>query len=312
MARPGLMRHPKFRRFVKLLREPVPHCRGYLELLWEVGYESGDALIGDAADVEMAAEYPARRPKGKLLEALLNCGGPGHFGFIEPTKSDTQLTQYVIHDLLDHAPDYVLKRKLRERDRKHKGLQQNCPVSDQSVTGQCPPNGASNTTHPNTTHPTPPQPRNGQPPWTTDQLDAVTREAITGGRVGVEKDSLQGGSGEEREGGNGGGNLITKKTQFLQDLRDAEALGKAMPDGAAAEKSEILSGLQFRSNVCRRQLIDRHDIPAEWLRAQRADIERTEKDPSAIAGAILHRVKERDRERDRKRAAGNGAAVRQA
>ena len=45
MARPGLDKHVKFRRLVRILGEPEPHVRGYLELLWEVGYENGDPVL---------------------------------------------------------------------------------------------------------------------------------------------------------------------------------------------------------------------------------------------------------------------------
>jgi hypothetical protein len=58
MARPGLMIHPKFRRLVHVLQEPVAHVVGYLEMMWHVGYESGNAVLGDAVDVELAAQYP--------------------------------------------------------------------------------------------------------------------------------------------------------------------------------------------------------------------------------------------------------------
>ncbi|HZZ77238.1 MAG TPA: ATP-binding protein [Gemmataceae bacterium] len=39
MARPGLQKHPKFRRLVRMLNVPVPHALGYLECLWEVTYD---------------------------------------------------------------------------------------------------------------------------------------------------------------------------------------------------------------------------------------------------------------------------------
>jgi len=48
-----------------------------------------------------------------------------------------------IHDFWDHAPDYVRKRRLREKQREEKGdmLTGHCPVNDRSLSGHCPPNG---------------------------------------------------------------------------------------------------------------------------------------------------------------------------
>lgn len=147
MARPGLDRHVKFRRLERILDEPRPHVRGYLELLWETAYENGDPVIGDADAVEAAAEYPG--PPGKLCDALLTCGGVGRAGFIEPVDDATdcdgrsvaetdnpshktddpsrrtdQATKngpavhYQVHDLYDHAPEYVSSRANRESERR--------------------------------------------------------------------------------------------------------------------------------------------------------------------------------------------------
>jgi hypothetical protein len=109
VARPTLQTHPKFRRLVHTLQEPAPHVVGYLEVMWHVGYESGDPLLGDAVDVELAAQYPG--PAGKLFQALLDCG------FIELADCG----RYSIHDLYDHAPEYVQRRAERETKRRLKG-----------------------------------------------------------------------------------------------------------------------------------------------------------------------------------------------
>jgi hypothetical protein len=103
------MIHPKFRRLVHVLREPAPHVVGYLEVMWHVGYESGNALLGDEVDVELAAQYPGE--PGKLFKALLQCG------FIDAVEEG----QYAIHDLYDHAPDYVQRRLKREIERRERG-----------------------------------------------------------------------------------------------------------------------------------------------------------------------------------------------
>jgi hypothetical protein len=81
MGRPGLGIHPKFKRLCAILREPRPHVRGYLELIWEVAYEAGNPMIGDAAMIEAAAEWPGEF--GVLCNALLECGGSQKAGFIE-------------------------------------------------------------------------------------------------------------------------------------------------------------------------------------------------------------------------------------
>lgn len=109
MARPGLKVDPKFRRLVFLLKEAVPHVLGYLECLWSVAYESGDPLIGDKIDIELAAEWPGEA--GKLCQALLDCR------FIDESEPG----RFSIHDLFDHAPDYVRRRMERETERQAKG-----------------------------------------------------------------------------------------------------------------------------------------------------------------------------------------------
>ena len=121
MARPGLAVNVKFRKAVRLLGEPRPHVRGYLEMLWETAYENGEPIIGDADAVEAAAEYPGE--PGKLFDALMHCGGDGRAGFIE--ESSESPGQYQVHDLFDHAPDYVRKRRTRELERKDKGRRLN-------------------------------------------------------------------------------------------------------------------------------------------------------------------------------------------
>lgn len=69
MARPGLTQHPKFRRLARLLGS-APLALGCLELMWEVCYQNGDPLLGDAVDVEAAAHLhdPTRRPYGRAIQ----------------------------------------------------------------------------------------------------------------------------------------------------------------------------------------------------------------------------------------------------
>lgn len=117
MARPGLDKHPKYRRLVRMTGEPEALIRGCLELLWECAYEAGDPVIGDADAVEAAAKYPGE--PGKLFQSLLDCGGQDRDGFIELVEGESN--RYQIHDLYDHCPDYVRRRMAREYARKQKG-----------------------------------------------------------------------------------------------------------------------------------------------------------------------------------------------
>ena len=110
MARPSLSKHRKFLRLVAMLKAPRSHARGYLELIWESAYERGEPHLGDAIDVELAADWPGE--KGELARALVDCGGDGLPGFLVEEDG-----AFRVHDLFDHAPDYVRKRRIREIER---------------------------------------------------------------------------------------------------------------------------------------------------------------------------------------------------
>src|SRR5689334_11616671 len=109
MARPGLQKHPKFRRLVHTLQLPVPYVVGLLECLWDVAYECGDPILGDVIDVELAAQWPG--DPGTFCEALLMCGGEGRAGFIDHREDG----MYAVHDLFHHAPEYVIRRRSYEQ-----------------------------------------------------------------------------------------------------------------------------------------------------------------------------------------------------
>jgi hypothetical protein len=105
VARPGLRQHPKFKRLVHLLRQPIPHVLGYLECLWSVAYEHGKAEIGSELDVELSADWPGET--GALCKALVDCR------FLD----DVGDARYAVHDLFDHAPEYVQARARKEAER---------------------------------------------------------------------------------------------------------------------------------------------------------------------------------------------------
>jgi hypothetical protein len=98
MPKQTLFDHPKFQRLCYLLRMPRPHVLGHLEFIWKTGYASGSEILGDDIAVEVFAEWAGER--GALVKALLEVGfiDRGAGGLLE------------IHDLFDHAPDFVRAR----------------------------------------------------------------------------------------------------------------------------------------------------------------------------------------------------------
>jgi hypothetical protein len=102
VAKPELRDHRKFLKLKRLLGEPTPHVLGYLECLWHRGYQIGNPVIGDALDVESAAEYPGE--PGRFAEAAHEAG------FLDRTGDGA----FAIHDLFDHAPTYAKKRMHRK------------------------------------------------------------------------------------------------------------------------------------------------------------------------------------------------------
>lgn len=103
MARPSLFTHPKFLRLSMALGSRMA-AAGSLECAWRMGYESGDPFVGEAAVVGYACEW--RGEPGALARELVKAG------FLEETGDGLE-----IHDLFDHAPDYVRKRKSRQDER---------------------------------------------------------------------------------------------------------------------------------------------------------------------------------------------------
>ena len=101
MAKAELIYHRKFTRLLRLLGEPRPPVIGYLELLWLRGYQTGNPVVGDALDVEAAAEFGGE--PGTFARAAEDAG------FIDRNADGT----FSIHDLYEHAPDYVKKRMAR-------------------------------------------------------------------------------------------------------------------------------------------------------------------------------------------------------
>lgn len=129
--RPTLTENRKFRRLAALIGDDALAV-GSLELIWATCYASGDEIIGDSVDVEAAARW--RGEPGKLTGALLAAGGGGSTGFIE--MAPDRPASYRVHDLWDHAPDYVRRRRERELQRHAKG--QEMAATDRSLTSHRP------------------------------------------------------------------------------------------------------------------------------------------------------------------------------
>ena len=121
MARPTLTTHRKFRRLARLLGGPAI-ARGTLELVWDVCYQSGDAKLGDALDVEEAACWQGER--GVCVRALVDCG------FLDASPDGET---FEVHDLFDHAPQYVRRRYEREQARKRPSVASQRLASDAPV-----------------------------------------------------------------------------------------------------------------------------------------------------------------------------------
>src|SRR5580698_3994101 len=106
MAKPGFRHHPKFLRVVDALKEPAPHVYGYIEFIWDAAYQRGNAIIGDATDVEIVAQYAPK--DGRLCAALLEA------------RLLDQLDdgQFAVHDLWDHAPNFVKSRMHKDEEKR--------------------------------------------------------------------------------------------------------------------------------------------------------------------------------------------------
>lgn len=109
MARPGLLTHRKFIRLARKLGSDAL-AMGHLEIIWQACYESGDANVGSAEDMEYLARWHGE--SGQLASVMVETG------FIDVDESGL----HHVHDLYDHAPDYVQRRMEREQERRNKGI----------------------------------------------------------------------------------------------------------------------------------------------------------------------------------------------
>lgn len=103
MARSTLWKHRKFRALEAALGSRCL-AAGVLECMWSVGYETGDDLLGmTAEEVGNACGFGGKgNSKKRFLSIMIETG------WIDDTPEG-----YRIHDLFQHCPQYVKRRRER-------------------------------------------------------------------------------------------------------------------------------------------------------------------------------------------------------
>lgn len=124
MARPTLFSSVKFGLAQRRLNCSAPLLLGHLEFMWSTANESGNPVFQTWEHVEIAAKWDGE--PGVFAKILSDSGS----NFLDRGEGDC----FFIHDYWDHAPDYVRKRFLRERQRMENAKK--FQDSDRSLTGQ--------------------------------------------------------------------------------------------------------------------------------------------------------------------------------
>ena len=104
MARPSLFTHRKFTRLARLLGKRY-RAVGVLEMVWAHAYQDGDDRLGTVEDLEFMVDWDGE--PGECASALVESG------FLDLVDGEL-----FVHDLFDHAPDYVMKRSHKETERR--------------------------------------------------------------------------------------------------------------------------------------------------------------------------------------------------
>ena len=149
MARPSLFAHRKFFHLAALLGAPY-RAIGVLEMIWRLGYESGDPNVGPPSAVEIAVGWDGE--PGACASALVTAG------FVD-VKENGDLA---IHDLEHHAPEYVKARERKERQRRRErdatvtvtGRDRDCHPTPTPTPTPTSPNGDAKAPRPRFTPPT--------------------------------------------------------------------------------------------------------------------------------------------------------------
>lgn len=113
-AHQELPRHPKTKRFARMLKISIPQAVGHLFLLWwwALDYaENGDLSKYDAYDLADAVQWDG--DPEEFLSAMIECGPGGTCGFVEKNESG----KIFIHDWDKYSGRLVEKR---EKNRKRK------------------------------------------------------------------------------------------------------------------------------------------------------------------------------------------------
>ena len=115
-AHQELPRHPKTKRFARMLKISIPQAVGHLFMFWwwALDYaENGDLSRYDADDLADAAEWSG--DPEEFLKAMIECGPGGSYGFIEKNESGM-----FVHDWEMYSGRLVEKRE-KNRQRQAKG-----------------------------------------------------------------------------------------------------------------------------------------------------------------------------------------------
>ena len=105
------LNHPKRKRLVRRVGSS-----DYIINIWLTAATTnpdGRLVEWTVYDIAEAAQWPHDRDPQELVNALLECGGPGHAGFLEIVDG-----VYALHDWADHQPYVVRSPDRKERARR--------------------------------------------------------------------------------------------------------------------------------------------------------------------------------------------------
>lgn len=161
----GTPNHPKTKRLAKELKIPLYQAIGALESIWHMTADfCPDGNIGKFTDQEIADHLEWQGDPSALIEALAKTG------WLDNDDAD----RYVIHDWLDHCPEFIKERLWKRKQRAAKsnkiktygdsaaditGHETTCPP----LVHQCPSIPSPSNPNPSNSKP-PPPPTDGQGP----------------------------------------------------------------------------------------------------------------------------------------------------
>jgi DnaD/phage-associated family protein len=105
------LNHPKRKRLVRRVGSS-----DYIINIWLTAATTnpdGRLVEWTVYDIAEAAQWPHDRDPQELVNVLLECGGPGHAGFLEIVDG-----VYALHDWADHQPYVVRSPDRKERARR--------------------------------------------------------------------------------------------------------------------------------------------------------------------------------------------------